>query len=147
MNNSKDELLQAICSELYSAPEDESSFDTFEENVQDLIEKYGTQGVLSDAISILMNQSKTKCWYLSASIISWLVEEGINLPYDSSYLVAALYVCLKRFPNLGANGIDDGNNLVWTIAHSLKGVDYDSDWEPLEDNEVIKHMQSIQKLD
>jgi hypothetical protein len=40
--------------------------------------------------------------------------------------------------------MDDGENLVWSIASHLKGVGYLSDWQPLDDPEVRLYLVALQ---
>jgi len=143
MSTLKDELLRTINTEVESDPEDDDSFDIFEESVEKIVNDYGSDAVLISLLEILNDESNKKYWYLAASIVSWLVDDDVELPFEWTYLVASLYVCLERLPDLGMSGSADGTNLVWSIAHAVKKVGYLDDWNPLEDSEILACMKSI----
>jgi len=145
MDKLKNIILNLIENELQSDPS-EDTFEAFEENINNLNSEYGQYQILDSILEILKDYSYHKCWYLAVSIISWFVEEGdIDLPVKWQELVAILYFCLDLFPDLGVSEGADGENLVWGIAHSLKNVDYLSEWNPIKDPEIIKYIKQLKK--
>ncbi|MCP3926438.1 MAG: hypothetical protein GY714_28080 [Desulfobacterales bacterium] len=145
MNELKNKLLLIIFDELKCHPDDKDSFDIFEEEIEKIAAEYGYSELILASLEILKNQSQSKCWYLAACVISWFVEDKVSLPCKWVYLVAVLYVCLERVPVLDVSGPADGENLVWSIASTVAGVGYMSDWEPLKDKEVVKRMKLIKE--
>lgn len=68
-----------------------------------------------------------------------------DLPMESHYLIALFYDCLARFPKEGSSdiasntpGVDE--NLVWSLTINLKGIPYESSYDPLIDPEVQSHV-------
>lgn len=147
MNELKDKLVKIISNEVQSAPDDDDSFDIFEESIEKILDEQNRDDVLVSLLEILKDKSISSHWYLASSVVSWVVEESSDLPFEWSYLVAVLYVCLEQLPSLGVSGPADGDNLVWSIAHSVKELGYMDDWNPLDDSDVLAHMSVIKQVD
>jgi hypothetical protein len=47
------------------------------------------------------------------------------------------------YHRLAPDASDDERNLAWSIASTLKGVDYLSDYEPLADPGVVKELERL----
>lgn len=145
MNDLKDYIIKAIIDEIESPPDDEDSFELFEEKINELGHEYGWDNVVAETISLLLDKNHKKGWYYSVSILNWVIEDGHTLPFEWSYIVAVLYRCLELEPNLCVDEVLDAENLVWSISQTIRRVDYLSDWNPLTDPEVVKHMETLKK--
>ena len=145
MANLRKDLIKAIHQEIESSPDDEDSIDLFEERINELGDENGWSNLVTESINILLDTNLKKCWHLAASVVAWSIEDNHKLPCEWSYLVAVLYLCLEIDPNLGSDENADAENLVWSISQKIKGVDYLSDWDPLEDREVLEHMEKLKK--
>ena len=66
---------------------------------------------------------------------------GKKYPVPADRLIALLYFCLMETKESGL-GLHD-ENLVWTITRDLKGVRYESDYEPYQDPAVWQEMQRL----
>jgi hypothetical protein len=62
---------------------------------------------------------------------------------DFSSLGIDRVIALLYFRHMDESGIADGN-LIWSIVHSLKGVSYDSDYDPFKDVGVWIELQKLQ---
>jgi len=101
------------------------------------------RGVLLEANEILKDLGQRELWYRTAAVCYWGVSRVAELPFEKMELVARLYRCLVQYPGFGGEGLSDGENLVWSIAIDLKGVGYESDWDPMKDPEVMKHFSAM----
>jgi len=114
-----------------------------EDEIGKLAEHVGWNNVLKEVMHILDRPSKRAHWYQAASITYWAVSDGIEFPYPREEWIARLYYCLEVFPEHGEPDMSNGSNLVWSIATKLMGLGYNSDWEPLTDQDVVGRMSRM----
>lgn len=120
---------------LFVKDEQDESFD-LEDEIYKLAEIVGWQNVLKEAFGILGRESQRAFWQRSAAVIYWAVSDQITLPFSLEESAARLYRCLEQYPGFGGTGLEDGENLVWSIVSKLKGVSYESSWNPLEEPKI-----------
>lgn len=121
--------------------------DRFEldEAVGEWAQRSGWSEPLAEAMAILAQSQLRAFWHQAMCVVFWAQpagkSEAVRLPpgVEAMDCVARLYLCLEREPSL-----DD--NLVWSIAHTLKGVGYLSDWDPLQDRDVTLRMAQMRLL-
>jgi hypothetical protein len=94
-------------------------------------------------MDILEDASRKNRWRQAACVLYWAASRNGDWPCPPVKAVARLYHCLVEYPGFGGVGIDDAENLVWSIAKELKGVDYLSDWQPLDDPEVRLYLNEM----
>lgn len=94
---------------------------------------------LKEALEMLKDQGQKDDWYRAMAVCYWAIPRDAELPCARMELVARLYWCLVNGSDFG----DHGENLVWSIAIDLKGVDYESDWDPMADPEVQSYMAKM----
>lgn len=95
--------------------------------------------ILGECLEILSDRSQQSYWNAAASVVYWLLPLPSEITTPKMAIVARLYWCLIQ----DGPGMEDSENLVWSIAKDLKGVDYLSDWEPLKDPEVAKYLAEM----
>ena len=122
---------------------EEDSFE-LDDEVTYLAQRIGWHQVFNDAVEVLLNCDKKDVWYTSASVIAWAIQDEEAIPFSWQKVVGLLYGCLTHHPQLGVNGVADGENLVWSIAHELKGIGYLSEWEPLNDPEIVSELNRLE---
>lgn len=120
---------------LFVRDEQDEAFD-LEEEVKELAEVVGWQNVLKETLGVLSRENQKVFWRKAAAIIYWAVTDQVPLPVTLEECAARLYRCLELFPGLGSTGLEDGENLVWSIVSKLKGVSYESSWNPLADPKI-----------
>lgn len=103
----------------------------------------GWDATLAELISFLARPARKKFWYSAAAVLYWAVSDGRPLPMSSVDCIARLYRCLEILPNLGVDAPGEGENLVWSIATKLKGVSYDTSWQPLADSEIKERIAAL----
>ena len=120
---------------------DETVDEDLSEAVTSLANDVGWEPVLNAMLDILRNNSLALHWYDVVACLFCCDCHKLPLPCEHSYLIALLYDCLRLKPDLGTDGrdLDNSDNLVWSIAHNLKGVSYMSDYNPKTDEEVLQH--------
>lgn len=108
----------------------------------DLLEILSSQGdwdsSVREALDLLADRRQMHLWQGAFCVVYWAPPE--SLPSPRMGVVARLYWCLLSDGFLVG---DEDENLVWSIATDLKGVGYESDWEPLADPEVRKHLSEM----
>ncbi len=124
---------------LFVKDEESESFD-LEVEIHRLADSVGWSNVLKEAFFVLARTAKKEFWHQAASVLYWATSDGIPLPYPVPESIARLYRCLELSPGLGRTGLLDGENLVWSIVSKLRGVPYESDWEPLRDPEILEKL-------
>lgn len=105
------------------------------ESVEALAQRAGWEAVLTEAMGILADAGSRRFWHQAICVVYWSSPDHLGAfmadhPMDC---VARLYLCLERHPELD-------ENLIWSIACRLKGVDYLSSWNPLLDRDVVARM-------
>lgn len=120
---------------LFVRDEQDESFDLVDE-IYKLAQVVGWQNLLKESFGILERESQKAFWQKSAAVIYWAVSDQITLPFSLEESAARLYLCLEKYPGLGGVGLEDGENLVWSIVSKLKGVSYESSWNPLEEPKI-----------
>ncbi len=105
--------------------------------VQNHAKSEGWLSIVEEALAILSDREKPLYWRSAANIIFW--SPKTELPIPKMQVVARLYWCLIH----GGEGIEDAENLVWSIAKDLKGVGYLSEWDPMQDPEVAKYLADM----
>lgn len=98
----------------------------------------GWPAILSEAMEVLRDPNNKDLWRSAAAVIYWAPTDG-EWPVPKMQVVAVLYDCLCEYPGFGGEGLDDAENLVWSIAIGLKGVSYGAEWDPHMDPEVRRY--------
>lgn len=98
---------------------------------------------IAEAEQILADKDQKLYWHDAAVVCYSGLSRIEDLPMPKMELVARLYACLIECPNLGVDGLADGENLVWSIAIDLKGVSYNSEWDPMADPEVRSFLNAM----
>jgi hypothetical protein len=114
------------------------------DTVRERAAQSGWSDILTAALDILEQPDNKAYWRQATAIIFWAVGAKAEMPKPKMEVVARLYWCLAKYPGFGGSGMDDGENLVWSIASHLKGVGYLSDWQPLDDPEVRLYLVALQ---
>jgi hypothetical protein len=130
---------------LFVKDEQDEAFD-LEEEIKELAEVVGWQNVLKETFGVLGRDNQKDFWHKAVSIIYWAVTDQIPLPVSLEECAARLYCCLELFPGLGGTVLEDGDNLVWSVVSKLKGVSYESSWNPLNDlniNIMLARLRSV----
>lgn len=117
---------------LFIQEHDDEAFDLLAE-VQQLARSIGWEPLLADAFTILNNREQEGYWYEAILVVYWSLSAQPTLPYTLEECIARLYVCLEQSPELAEQ---DGENLVWSIVHTWKGLSYLSDWDPYKDPRI-----------
>lgn len=113
-------------------PEDGPDLD---EEIERLAKDFGWESILLEVYSLLTDIESKENWYDSACIIWWTATDGIQNPFNNTEVVARLYWCLSKMDGLGFGEM--GNNLVWSATIELMEISYMSDWQPLEQPEIM----------
>lgn len=101
--------------------------------VRALAAQSGWPSIIAECIAILSAEDQQRYWHQATVVIYWAVSDRAELPLSFEALAARLYRCLELYPGFGGSGLSDGENLVWSIVSNLKGVRYDSEWDPYQD--------------
>ncbi len=113
-------------------PEDAPDLD---EEIEFLAADVGWNKVLDATYKLLCLREYERYWYSAACIIAWATQDRIEIPHPNIEIVARLYWCLEKSPNLGLS-IDLADNLVWSITIALMDISYMSGWNPLEEKQI-----------
>jgi len=129
---------------LFVKNEQDESFDLERESYQ-LAEVVGWNNLLKEVFLVLARPVRRDFWHQAASVLYWAVSDHIPLPFPFEECAARLYRSLELHPGLGRVGLDDGENLVWSILAKMKGVPYESRWNPLDEPKVAQRLQQLQE--
>ena len=119
---------------LESSGDDEESLIVKTEAIEALIDQAGWDAVRECMFALLRDDAKRRHWRVAVHVFWGAVLDKRALPADE--LIAWLY---HRFDPHG----DAEDNDVWSIASTLKGVSYLSDYQPLCDPDVQAHLNVI----
>lgn len=104
--------------------------------IEDLIPRYDWKSVQGVLITVLEENNRSQKDYITAAEVFWgAVLDGRDV--SANRVIALLYHRLE--PDPGSNE----NNLAWSITSKLKGVDYLSEYDPLEDPDVKVEIKNI----
>lgn len=120
---------------------DESTDYDIDDAIIDLARDVGWTRVDQAMFDILRDESQARHWYSVVACLFGTDCHTRQLPCEGSCFIALLYDCLRIRPDLGhpAMDYDSVHNLVWSVVHQLKRVDYLSDYDPKLDPEVLQH--------
>ncbi len=104
------------------------------ESIEALIPEFGWDAVRASLLDLLRDEAKSPQWRIVMHVFWGAVLDRRPLPADE--LIAWLD---HQFDPRG----DAEDNEVWSIASKLKGVGYLSEYKPLEDPGVRKHLEAI----
>ena len=105
-----------------------------------LAEQVGWNNLFKELLFVLSRPSRKPFWHQAASVIYWAISDKKPLPFPYEECAARLYRCLELHPGLGQSALADGENLVWSIVSKLKGVSYESSWNPLAEPEIERRL-------
>ena len=123
-----------IAGTIVSCEEDESL--DLSEEVSKLADEIGWDNVINEAYRTLSSIRVMGLWYGATCIIYYSATDKREIPINKNEIIARMYWCLNKNENLGHG--ENGFNLVWSTVTALKGVSYNSSWQPLEDQDVLK---------
>jgi hypothetical protein len=118
---------------LASAPMD--AMDDVLDGIETAIEEHGWPVIRDGLMAVLEEPTRPLAhWELAACAFWGAVLD--RRPMHADRVIALVYA---RLPD------EDGaeNNLAWSIASKLRGVDYLSDYNPLADPSVLRELRSI----
>jgi hypothetical protein len=104
------------------------------EAIENLIAECGWDAVQEYLLKVLQDDNQRSHWYTAAAVFWGAALDKRPVPVDK--LIALLYY---RFDPDGKNEDD----LVWSITSELKGVEYLSDYSPLDDPGVQREFQAL----
>jgi hypothetical protein len=99
------------------------------EELEGLVDIFGWAPVQLEMLQIMASESDDYCRV--AAGFFWGAAQD-QRPIDGDRLIA--HLCL-RFPQ--------GDNLAWSITSKLKGLDYASDYDPLQDPGVVGNLEAL----
>lgn len=109
-----------------------------QERIEGLIDACGWKPARDYVLSVLEDPDRTvEQWQLAAAVVWWLCCDKRELPVDR--VIALVYA---RLPNDDDSG---ENNLSWSIASTLKGKSYLSEYNPLADPGVTAQLASVSR--
>jgi hypothetical protein len=103
----------------------------------------GWTQIIAECLSILSDRTKMELWEAAVRIIFWATSRSPVYPVPPMAIVARLYWCLENISDEIVNAFDD--NLIWTIAIDIKGVQYLSEWDPQRDPEVLVFLEEMRQ--
>ncbi|SEU23765.1 hypothetical protein SAMN05443580_1411 [Variovorax sp. OV084] len=127
---------------LFVRDAEDDAFD-LEREVTAFASQAGWDATLAELMLFLARPARKEFWYSAAAVLYWAVSDRRPLPMSSADCIARLYRCLEMLPNLGADAPGEGDNLVWSIAIKLKGVSYETSWQPLADPEIKERLAAL----
>ena len=132
------DLLYAINSILENDSLDSGDIDSDKcEHIENLIPLYGWKAVQKNLLDILSQEKREIRDYEVVAEVFWgAVLDRRNIA-STNKVIALLY---HRLPN---DKNSDENNLAWSIACKLKKVDYLSDYNPMNDSEIIEELNLL----
>jgi hypothetical protein len=102
--------------------------------IDGLVEGYGWESVQTCLLDILSDNGRPAYWQRAMEVFWGAVLDKRSVPADK--LIALLYY---RFDPQGLNE----NNLVWSITSKLKGMEYLSEYRPLDDPGVQLELAAL----
>ena len=104
--------------------------------IEELILKYDWKSVEEVMIAVLEDMDRQYDDYVTIAEVIWgAALDERDMPINR--VIALLYHRLEPDQD------SDENNLAWSIVCKLKGVDYLSEYDPLEDPEIKREMEKI----
>ncbi|MFC1580274.1 hypothetical protein ACFL4N_05115 [Thermodesulfobacteriota bacterium] len=104
--------------------------------IEELILKYDWKSVLIVMIAVLEDNNRRYDDYVTSAEVIWgAALDEKHMPVNR--IIALLYHRLEPDKD------SDENNLAWSIVCKLKGVDYLSEHDPLEDPGIKREMEKI----
>ena len=128
-------VLEAIESVL---ADDALSVDERSEQIEAMIGVVGWDAVCDSMVDLLADDRPPDDYYVAAVLLWAGVLDKREMPADR--VIALLY---HRFDPRG----DREDNLAWSIAATLKGVGYLSDYKPLEDPGVMRELEAVRRAE
>ena len=119
---------------------DESTEDELSDALLKYADEVGWIPIAGALIAVLEDLNLQHQWHAAVCALFRCDCQQRAFPCERSYVIALLYDCLQRCPNLGVEGLDFDyvDNLVWSIVHQLKGVGYLDPYDPQLDPQVVK---------
>ncbi len=106
-----------------------------------LANEFGWEQVYDLLVAILRDDKQFRHWEIAQIVLFYAAGDHKHktrqcpMPADST--IALLY---HRFPN----GIDEGDR-IWAIVCDLKDVDHWSDYDPMQDAEVLRELETLKR--
>jgi hypothetical protein len=100
----------------------------------------GWEKVVHDALVILGDLAQVQLWPRAITVCYQAIPRCKELPSAHMEIVARLYWCLINYPS---DAPEIPGDIVWCIAKELKGVGYESEWDPMKDPEVCAYLAAM----
>ena len=119
---------------IFADPSEEDAQDRIDE----LIDAHGWPPVRDYVLSVLEDPHRTiEQWQLAAAVVWGGCCDERALPVDR--VIALVYARLPSDQDSGEN------NLAWSIASTLKGKSYLSEYDPLADPAVVRELATVRR--
>lgn len=106
------------------------------EAIWELVERHGWEPVRDEMLALLEDEDAQAYWVVATTVI-WL---GVERAMPAPRVIALLH--LRLLADVPAEQALD-ENLVWSIVHTLKRVDYLSDYYPASDPAVQEELARL----
>lgn len=104
------------------------------EDVLNIILSLGNWKNIRTGLLNILVENDSSLWDETVAYIYYFQNRGYK--FDDTKTIAALYSCLSS-----SETIDE--NLAWTITKNLKSIPYLSDYDPLQDPEILLEIENI----
>jgi hypothetical protein len=106
-----------------------------------LANEYGWQQLYDLLVAILRDGNRSQDWRTAQVVLFYAAcdhkRKWRQCPMPADFTIALLY---HRFPD----GLDDGNR-IWAIVCALKHVDDWSRYDPMQDPDVLRELETLQR--
>jgi hypothetical protein len=136
MRSLKEKIESILTDPIINDPESEEDP---AEMIYDLSKTVRWEEFLAICEEILLADSNPSFWTQIALVFFRATSDG----KDFSSLGVDRVIALLYFRHMDEFGIAD-ENLIWSIVHSLRGVSYDSGYDPFKDERVWAELQKLQ---
>jgi|GEM_PF-7014745 len=120
---------------------DEYGSDHAPEAIYLLANEFGWQRLYELLVDILRDDEQSEHWEAVQIVLFYAASDHKlkvrEYPMPADFTVALLY---HRFPD----GVDDGDR-IWAIVCCLKGVDHWSDYDPMQDADVLHQLEMLKR--
>ncbi len=109
------------------------------ESIEELITQFGWVPVERELFDILSDHEQGEKNWQTAAEVFWGALLDKRIIADANRLIALV---IKRLP---PDKDSNENNLAWSIASEIKGLDYLSDFDPLTDPLIAKEISRLEE--
>jgi hypothetical protein len=122
-------------------------YDELERREEILLARVPVKELRGELLDVLSNERDRSLWGAVINLLWSALYMDAEMAGDASRIAAHLEFVRRRVSAGDLSDVSEPENLIWSITAKVKGLDYQGNWEPGDDREVMAILEELEARD